>query len=306
MLLSVIMSVYNAELYLKEAIDSILNQTFSNFEFIIINDGSTDNSLNIINSYNDKRIVVINQPNQGLSTSLNNGIRIGKGEYIVRMDADDVSLSNRFEKQINFLEENKSYVLIGSNANIMDNEGNFLYTSTLPLCSNEIKNKFPESPFFHSSVIFRKDVWFKAGGYREDIIQYFEDIILWNAIAKHGDLANIEEPLINYRLVPTSISNNDIKTMISIAKLRNKIIETGTITESELADLKRITKVSKRKKLSNYYLKIGKIYLQYPFNRKLAIKNLMRSLFYLPINLAAWRNIVLAVLPKKVILRLKK
>ena len=105
-LVSVILPVYNAQKYLEEAIESIINQTYTNFEFIIIDDGSGDNSLNIINKYQkqDSRILVITRENKGLVYTLNEGINQAKGKYIARMDADDISLSNRFEKQIELLE----------------------------------------------------------------------------------------------------------------------------------------------------------------------------------------------------------
>ena len=103
--ISVIMPVFNAELFLKKSIDSILNQTIDNFEFIIINDGSTDNTLNIIKSYDDKRIKIVNnQINIGISGSLNKGKALAAGEYIARQDADDISEPNRFSSQIKYLD----------------------------------------------------------------------------------------------------------------------------------------------------------------------------------------------------------
>lgn len=105
-LISVILPVYNAELYLKEAIESILKQTYKSFELIILNDGSSDNSLNIINSFKDDRIILIDRENNGLVYTLNEGINMAKSKYIARMDADDISLSDRFEKQIKHMEEN--------------------------------------------------------------------------------------------------------------------------------------------------------------------------------------------------------
>ena len=108
--ISVVMSVYNGEIYLYEAIESILNQTFTNFEFIIIDDGSTDNSAEIIKSYDDNRIVLIQQGNKGLAAALNEGIKIAKGKFIARMDADDISLPTRLETQIQFMEAHLEYV----------------------------------------------------------------------------------------------------------------------------------------------------------------------------------------------------
>ena len=122
---TVLMPVYNAEKYVAEAIDSILNQTFNDFEFLIINDGSTDNSLDIIKSYDDPRITIINnETNLGLSHTLNKGIELARGEYIIRMDADDISLSIRLEKQIEFMDSNQHIGICGSWIQTFDKSGN--------------------------------------------------------------------------------------------------------------------------------------------------------------------------------------
>lgn len=109
------MPVYNAQEYIREAIDSILNQTFSDFEFIIINDGSTDNSVEIIKNYNDPRIVLVdNTENKGLVSVLNQGLQLAQGEYIARMDADDISLPNRFMEQVNYLDKHPQVGILGA------------------------------------------------------------------------------------------------------------------------------------------------------------------------------------------------
>jgi len=306
-LLSVVMSVYNGELYLREAIDSVLNQTFNDFEFIIINDGSTDKSIDIINSYTDRRIVIINQKNTGLSKALNNGIAIAKGEYIARMDADDICMPNRFEKQIGFLDSHPEYVIVGSNAMLIDMNGEFLFTSKLSLESSSIKKTLPVSSFFHSSVMFRKEVFYKCGGYFEKIKQDIEDRILWSEMARFGELKNIEEPLIKYRIVPTSISNRNKNDMIILNDICNRIIETGDISDSDYTIIVNINKRrTKKNKLANYYLRIGKIYLEQNFNRIKAIENLLRSLIIDPFQKLTWFNIMLSFLPKSLILKWKR
>ena len=112
---SVVMSVCNSEPFIRDAINSILGQTFQDFEFIIINDGSTDGSLQIIQSYGDSRIRITSQENLGLTKSLNKGIGIARGEYIARQDADDISEPSRLEKQVAVLEQNSRAVLVSSN-----------------------------------------------------------------------------------------------------------------------------------------------------------------------------------------------
>ncbi|NHJ46179.1 MAG: glycosyltransferase family 2 protein, partial [Asgard group archaeon] len=112
---TVLMSVFNGEKYLREAIDSVLHQTFTDFEFLIINDGSTDNSVEIINSYDDERIhLVHNEQNIGLAASLNKGINLARGEYIARMDCDDINHQTRLEKQVKFMDKNPDIGLLSS------------------------------------------------------------------------------------------------------------------------------------------------------------------------------------------------
>ena len=132
------MSVYNGEKYLREAIESILNQTFTDFEFLIVNDGSTDSSLEIILSYPDERIRVIrNDRNIGLTKSLNKALQQAKGEYIARQDADDISLQNRFEEQLIYLEKHPEVALLGTSAYKIDERGEILAKVIVPTEEDE-------------------------------------------------------------------------------------------------------------------------------------------------------------------------
>ena len=152
MKMSVIMPVYNGEKYLKEAIDSILNQTFSDFEFIIVNDCSSDNTEDIIKSYKDNRIVYLkNEENSGVATTLNRGLDIAKGEYIARMDADDISLPKRFEKQVDFMDKNKNCIICGSNTELF---GAISGRTYVPLTDSAIRaTVIFSSPFTHPTVM---------------------------------------------------------------------------------------------------------------------------------------------------------
>jgi glycosyltransferase involved in cell wall biosynthesis len=306
-LVSVVMSVYNTEKYLTESINSILNQTYTDFEFIIVNDGSNDNSLEIINSFHDTRIVIINQSNTGLAKALNNGIKLAKGKYIARMDADDISNKDRIEKQVVFLNENPQYVVIGSNATFIDMQSNRLYDSNYFLNDNEIRDRLPLSPFFHSSTMFKKNIFEEIGGYNEKIKHHFEDRILWNQMAKLGKLGNLPETLISYRLVPNSISNKKSEKFKIFDEICNKIIETGNVTEK---DLKIISKLSESQtdseKLANYHLRLGKIYLENNFNRQKAIFHLTKTLSIHFFNKVAIFNLFLCVTPRWLIYKWKK
>ncbi|KHJ39625.1 putative glycosyltransferase EpsE [Pedobacter glucosidilyticus] len=304
-IISVVMSVYNAEKFLKESIESILNQTYQNFEFIIINDGSSDGSLSIIQSYNDDRIILIDQENQGLSKSLNNGIRNAKGEFIARMDADDISINNRLELQLSFLKKNPKCVLVGANTNLIDEQGNYLYSSSLPLSWEEIKKKLPDSYIFHSLAFFRKKTYLEAGGYNESIIHHFEDKILWNEMAKYGELRNLPDILLNYRWVPNSISNLPHKQLSQMKIIADKIILKKIVSHEDILNIKILSTCSRREKKGNYYLRLSNVHLHYG-RRNLAIKYILICLKYIPENKKVWLNILLFMMPVYVIKNLKR
>lgn len=303
---SVVMTVFNAEKFVKDAVDSILNQNFEDFEFIIVNDGSTDSSLNILQSFTDERIILINQHNYGLSKSLNKGIKAASAEFIARMDADDISLPNRLKTQFDFLNSNSEYGAVGSNANLIDVNAAFLYTSNLPLSWEEIKRRLPETMLFHSSVMFRKSAWAKCGGYIEKGNKEFSvvwnlmaDNTLWNQMASFTKLRNIKEPLLNYRIVPGSISNQDLKKSKFIKTISRKILQKNNISLEESGRLKRINKYRSSQKWGYYYLRIGSIYLNQNFNRKKALLNLAYGLYYRPFNIQIYLKFCACFLPKR-------
>jgi len=207
---SVVMSVYNGERYLREAIDSILNQTFKDFEFITINDGSTDRTSEILESYNDLRIVLIHQENIGLTKSLNKGIALAKGEYIARQDADDISMPERLEKQISFLEEHKSVALLGTTVKIIDENGSLIHIRKYPCDSSSIKKVIKDDNYFcHGSVVFRKQFFSELGGYRE-IFSSAQDYDLWLRFAENFEVANLSTPLYTRRFNPLSVTLKNI------------------------------------------------------------------------------------------------
>lgn len=221
--ITVLMSVFNGEKYLKEAIDSILTQTINIFEFLIINDGSTDNSRNIILSYNDPKIRLIeNQKNLGLTKSLNKGINLAKGEYIARMDSDDISLPERLEKQVSFLDNRKDIACVGCNCFIIDNNGNRtgkidwgkerLFTLyNILICNN---------PVGHPMVMYRKEIVKLIGSYSENY-KTCQDMELWVRLYFNGfECENIPEYLFKYRTHKDQISknNNEKKIFIQIYK----------------------------------------------------------------------------------------
>ena len=212
------MPVYNGQFFLKEAIDSILNQSYTNFEFLIINDGSTDDSEKIINSYTDHRIVFINNAeNKGLIETLNSGIQLSKGEYIARMDADDISLFNRIEKQVEFLDQNPEFGLLGSNYTIF---GDKLEDVEYPSLHEDLKLAcLMYNPFCHPSVMFRKSVIEKNKICFEKKYIHAEEYKVWSEILSISKGHNLSEKLIKYRFHAAQVSQVHAQKQKEVSKL---------------------------------------------------------------------------------------
>lgn len=211
-LISVILPVYNGASYLSESINSILNQTYNNFELIIINDGSIDNSEAIINSFSDSRIVYIKNTNQGLAASLNQGIKLAKGKYIARQDQDDISLPLRFEKQVDFFNKNPDVVLLGTRAIIFTNDNQLYGKHNHSTITSQLHfDLMFDNPFVHSSIMFLKNVTEYVGLYNEDK-SLFEDYEFWSRIANYGKICNLKDELVKYRHHDLGMSKaNDFK-----------------------------------------------------------------------------------------------
>jgi len=219
--LSIIMPVYNAEDYLQEAIESVLNQSFTDFEFIIVYDSSFDNSLKIINNYNDERIEVIeNKKRIGLVKSLNKAVRYARGEYIARQDADDVSLPNRLELQLEFLEEHPEVALLGTGVCVINEKGETVEKRIMHPCPK--KSLLKGNRFIHGSVMFRKSVMDELGTYNE-VFKNSEDYELWLRFSLKYDVKNLTLPLYKLRSHSGSISSAKIEEQQMYAVMARKL-----------------------------------------------------------------------------------
>ena len=202
---SVVMSVYNHEQYVGHAIDSILQQTFRDFEFVIVDDGSEDNTPQLLKGYHDSRLKIYRQDNQGQSIALNRGIRLTAGTLIARMDADDVALPERIEREVSFLDANPAIGLVGTWGVKVNTETGEERLQRLPEDDASIRRFLViDNPFIHSSVMFRRSVIETVGLYDERLI--WQDYDLWVRVAKNHRMANIPEPLMVRRKHPASIS----------------------------------------------------------------------------------------------------
>ena len=220
---SILMSVYNGGKFLGDAIESMLSQGFKDFEFIIINDGSIDDSLKIINSYHDERIrLVDNGGNIGLVNSLNKGLELAKGEYIVRMDCDDISCSNRLSSQVKFMNKHKMVGASGSYYDLMFRGKHAV--ADFPLNNEEISCYLIfNSPMAHPSVIIRRQTILERKlSYRSEFV-HAEDYDLWSRISENAELSNIPEVLLNYRVHEGQITENPnlvVAKRLSLDKIR--------------------------------------------------------------------------------------
>lgn len=202
---SVVMSVHNGEKYLCQAIDSILCQTFTDFEFIIIDDGSVDGTWDIISSYGDPRVRLIkNAENLGLTASLNMGFDTASGEYIARMDSDDVSLPERLQKQVAYMDEHPETAASGTWAQDIDQEGNIVRLRRVPFGKRMAYDFWRPSPLIHPSTIIRVA---HLGDLRYDSrIKYGQDYDLWLTLRREYKIDNLPEYLLLYRVHTDSIT----------------------------------------------------------------------------------------------------
>ncbi len=205
--ISVILPMYNAERYIEESVQSILKQTYENFELIIIDDGSKDHSRALVKGINDRRIKYLYQSNSGMAASLNTGIESAKGEIIARQDADDISHPDRFEKQISFLTENPGCGLLGTWSNIFsDNSpGHAMHQHPTDNLLIKLFLLF-DNPFVHSSVMIRKTVLDAVGNYDVNKSSLIQDYDLWSRVARNYTVANLPELLLDYRETEGGIS----------------------------------------------------------------------------------------------------
>ena len=220
--LSVVLPVYNGLPYLRQAVESVLTQSFGNFELIVINDGSSDGSQELLESFDDPRLRIVQQENRGLAATLNIGIAQARGRYLARQDQDDICLPGRFKKQVEFLDANADVMLLGPAAEIW--EGSSRTERVMSHAIDRQALKFGllfNNYFIHSSVMLCRSVFERVGGYSEDTTrQPPEDYELWSRIAREFNVANLPDVLLAYREVPNSMSRTGdrpfVKNLVQI------------------------------------------------------------------------------------------
>jgi glycosyltransferase involved in cell wall biosynthesis len=247
MIVSVVMPVYNGAKYLQDSIDSILNQTFKDFEFIIVNDGSIDETPAILNEYQlkDNRVKVIHlQENAGVANARNLGVSAAVGKWIAVQDSDDISLPNRLERQLQFVETHKETIAVGSLIKCIpgrysDNKDYHEYLKSTEKWSNalftreQIKgNRFISTPVVNGSVLFLKEIFERVGGYNNNY-RIGEDFDLWIKMLNYGPIDKIPEVLYHYRVDADSLCHeNDMKTCSYLMRIACRHINEMFIHQS--------------------------------------------------------------------------
>jgi glycosyltransferase involved in cell wall biosynthesis len=293
--LSVLMPVYNAARYLTEAVESILAQTFRNFEFVIVNDGSTDRSTRILERFakRDARIHLITRPNTGIVGALNDGLQYCKCDLIARMDADDVSMPERFERQLAFMDAHPQVACLGTRVLGIDPYGGVLFTSDHALTHEQIDAGLLRGSgwsIVHPAAMMRKNAVLAVGGYRKEF-QWAEDLDLFLRLAETAKLANLPDVLLQYRQHPDSVNrtkqNEQVRVITAVVheahKRRSLSIDSHwTFTPAPV--------LPKDKQLRSWAWKAlgeGKVSIA----RKYALAAWQSS----PLNVESWRALICAM-----------
>ena len=261
---SIIIPTYNQSQYLEEAMESVLNQTYQNIEIIIVDDGSTDNTSEVVKSF-DNKIIYIPQKNKGASSARNAGIKKAQGQYVAFLDSDDMWIKNKLEKQIKFIQNNPEIGLLGTGCYQMVDINKMIYKKIFPAKNETLqKDLIKYNPFIQSSVIIKKDVFNHIDLYDEKFKES-EDYDLWLRIAQKYKVANLEQALVTKRYYEKGLSKDkDNKQLYFALKAKKNAIKRGQYSKT-------------------YYLCILKswIFMKMPFfTRKIIRKHLLNKKFY--------------------------
>ncbi len=229
------MGVYNEQAYVDVAIESVLSQTYEDFEFIIVDDASTDGSKSRIQAYDDDRIALLeNEDNIGLTASLKRAIAHANGRYIARQDADDISESTRFERQVAVLDSHSEVAVVGTGAKLIDGKANPI-DQRIPRCNPQFEDFLKKSHLIHGSTLIRRAPLEAVGGYNT-FFRYSQDLDLWLRLARNHEIVNVSDPLYRHRIHDGGVyfSRKDESALYGYVA---RDLATGRIDEQLMSDL---------------------------------------------------------------------
>jgi len=294
--ISVVMSLYNSERYLVEAINSVLSQTFSDFELIIIDDGSSDSGADIVRSYSDSRIRFVQQENKGLPAALNAAIHLAQSGLIARMDPDDICLPERLAVQYEYMQNNKDVMVLGTAARCISEDAEELPDIYMTPCFEGGNLAMPETPCIHPTVMFRMSAFMRAGGYSESMRYGGEDAVLFNKILSFGKVVNLRDVMLMYRLSPTSMSQKSRRFNVLLRQMVCRLVQEDHIDDNAWALLSQEYQCSGGG-VFGYNMYIGKLFLRASGNADKARQYLRQALKEDPSSLYARMFFISSYLP---------
>jgi glycosyltransferase involved in cell wall biosynthesis len=253
--------------------------------------------------------VLVDQDHHGVAQALNTGLRLADTYYVARFDADDICMPERLEKQFNFLEDHPDYILVGSDAEYILEQGDFLFSFKCIAHSNEevLRNMYVYCPFIHSSVMYKKDEVIKAGGYNAHA-HHFEDYLLWTGLAKMGKMQNLREPLIKVRFNPASVTIDEKWRGERFRQLKRAATTRGSITKEEGDELLAIIKKQDIRKIKEgaYHALCGKKFLADNYQPSKARTHVRRAISIRPLRLDNYLLYAVSYMPESFIAWLHK
>ncbi len=297
---TVLMPAYNAAPFLREAVDSVLAQTFIHFELLIINDGSTDETGTILASYADPRIRVFRQENAGVTGALNAGLKLATGTYIARFDADDICYPHRLQVQHDYLIAHPDCVLLGSASDYIDEEGNDLFEWQPDAYDHAglAKAILHTSPFDHPTIVYPRLLALELGGYPAGAI-HFEDHLFWTRFFSRGTVANLPQPLIKHRFNAQSVTIDERWRGPQFREIKYRSVQAGSVSPADAEALKRLLKTQDlhHYKKAAYHAMMGKKYLWNRPNPAKARAHLRQAMGFIPTKPELYALWILSFLP---------
>jgi len=301
---SVVLPVRNGELFICDAVESIRNQTLQDWELIVVDDGSTDRTLDLVESVDDPRIVVLRRSQGGLASSLNAGIRAARAQYVARLDADDTAMPDRLSRQLEFLDSRLDCVLVGGSMDVVTEDRKYIHTQHVRTSQAAIFGTLSkgQSPFMHPSVVFRRNAALEVGLYSERLDGCGgEDTEFFRRLAASGDLANLPDVVGEYRITREAITTAIATMPRSAVRRRSLVIDrviSGCASSEDLRFLRDF--LQQAREVSSeyaYHLRVGKEYRDHGGDLAAARRHLLLALRYKPTSMKAGYNLIRSCMP---------
>jgi glycosyltransferase involved in cell wall biosynthesis len=296
---SVVVRVRNCEDFIGDAVESVLAQTMERWELIVVDDGSTDHTVEVVESFSDQRVLIVRQPASGYASAGNTGITAARARYIALLDADDTALPERLARQLEYLERRPECVLVGGSMHVVTESREFVYTHHAPTSEVLILRTLAqgESPFMNPSVMFRRDAAVEVGLYSEALNGCSgEDTEFFRRLVACGDLANLPDVLGEYRITRGALTTT-IAAMPKRAVLRRSRaidhVVSGSASSEDIHFLRDFLRLASAIPPEYaYHLRVGKAYRDYGGNTAAARRHLLSALRYKPTSMKAGYNLI--------------